>query len=158
VSGEDGAVTPAFDAVYESERLEVTRLAYLLVRSRPAAEGLAQEAFVRLYQRFDAVEDPPWFLRTVVVRLAVAALRRRDTERRRPPRLVGVPAPLGEPEVDETLAALSRLRPERRALLVLRFYEDLDDERIAARLGCSAATVRGRVRRALADLRKESSA
>jgi RNA polymerase sigma factor (sigma-70 family) len=40
-------------------------------------------------------------------------------------------------------------------VLVLRYYDDLSHEQIASLLGCSAATVRSRVRRALQDLRKE---
>jgi RNA polymerase sigma factor (sigma-70 family) len=57
--------------------------------------------------------------------------------------------------VDEMWLALLRLSPERRAVLVLRFYEDLPHAEIARIVGCPVATVRTRVRRALADLRKE---
>jgi RNA polymerase sigma factor (sigma-70 family) len=151
--------TVTFEAVYEAERLAITRLAYLLVRSRPVAEELAQEAFVRLYERFSSVENPAGFLRTAVVRLALTSMRRRDMEQRR---LAAVGAadrrpPIGEPELDETLAGLDRLRPERRAVLVLRFYADLSHEHIAELLGCPTATVRSRTRRGLADLRKEMS-
>jgi RNA polymerase sigma factor (sigma-70 family) len=59
------------------------------------------------------------------------------------------------PEVDEIWEALARLRPERRIVLVLRFYEDLSHDRIAELVACSASTVRSRTRRALGDLRKE---
>jgi DNA-directed RNA polymerase specialized sigma24 family protein len=152
--GQGEVAVAGFDAVYRRERLAVTRVAFLLVRSMPVAEELAQEAFVRLYQRFATVERPGAFLRTVVVRLALTWLRRHDMEGRRLA-VVGEAPPVGAPELDETWAALGRLRADRRAVLVLRFYEDLDHARIGELLGCSAGTVRSRTRRALADLRKE---
>jgi RNA polymerase sigma factor (sigma-70 family) len=149
VTGPDG-----FDAVYAAERAAITRLAYLLVRSQPAAEDLAQEAFLRLYANFATVEHPPGFLRTVVVRLASTWRTRRDMEHQRLT-VVGAARPAAPAELDETWIAIGRLRPERATVLVLRFYEDLDHAEIARIVGCSAATVRSRVRRALADLHEE---
>ena len=144
-----------FDLVYKRERLAITRLAFLIVRSTPVAEELAQEAFLQLHQHFDAVENPPAFLRTVVVRLAVHTMRRNHMERQRMTIVSADHRAATNPEVDETWEALGRLRPDRRAVLALRFYEDLSHERIAELLTCSPGTVRSRTRRALADLRKE---
>ena len=145
-----------FDQVYAGEFEAVARLAFLLVRSRAVAEELAQDAFVRLYQRFDTVDRPNGFLRTAVVRLALTWLGRAEMERDRLAR-VGVDQRLtvDAPELDETWDALGRLAPDRRAVLVLRFYEGLRHGEVADLLGCSPATVRSRTRRALADLRKE---
>jgi RNA polymerase sigma factor (sigma-70 family) len=148
-------ITSDFDHVYASERLAVTRLAFLIVRSMPVAEEVAQEAFVRLYERFETVDNPAGFLRTVAVRMAVLTVRRSDMERQRLTVAGAGQRAVGGPEIDETWEALGRLRPDRRAVLALRFYEDLPHDRIAALLGSSAATVRSRMRRALADLRKE---
>jgi RNA polymerase sigma factor (sigma-70 family) len=117
---------------------------------------LAQEAFLRLFQRFDAVENPSGFLRTAVVRLSLTWQSRHQMERERLA-LVGVPPPTETPEIDETWDALERLRPERRTVLVLRFYEQMRYEEIAAMVGCSAATVRSRARPALKDLGKDLS-
>jgi len=148
------AAGTAFEEVYASELAGVARLAYLLVGSRAVAEELAQDAFIRLYERYDAVENPPGFLRTAVVRLALTWLSRADMEQARLTTL-GPDRPVDAPELDEMWQALARLAPERRAVLVLRFYEQLRHGEVAALLGCSAATVRSRTRRALADLRKE---
>jgi RNA polymerase sigma-70 factor (ECF subfamily) len=147
-----------FDGVYRAQLLAVTRLAFLLVRSQTVAEELAHDAFVRLYERFDTVENPPGFLRTVVVRLALTWQDRHRMERERLTVVGGGDRRAVEgPEVDETWAALGRLAPERRVVLALRFYEDMAFDAIGEMLGCSAATARGRAHRALADLRKELS-
>ena len=143
-----------FDAVYAAERVRVVRTAYLVVGSYAIAEELAQEAFVRLHSEFESVANPGGFLRTAVVRLAIS-WRRRDAREQRHLATVDEPGPTGEVVIDETWDALDALSPERRAALVLRFYEDLSHEEIAAAMGCRVATARTRVHRALADLRKE---
>jgi RNA polymerase sigma factor (sigma-70 family) len=144
----------AFDAVYAAEHVAMVRLAFLLVRSQPVAEELTQEAFLRLWANFGSVESPSGFLRTVVVRLASTWRTRHHMERDHLERLdVEVAESPSEP--DETWTAIGRLRPERTEVLVLRFYADLDHREIAEIVGCSPATARSRLRRALADLRKE---
>ncbi|MBS1847153.1 MAG: sigma-70 family RNA polymerase sigma factor [Actinobacteria bacterium] len=146
-----------FDAVYASELTPLTRVAYLVVHDRAVAEELAQEAFVRLFERFDEVRNPAGFLRTVVVRLGINWAKRHRMEADRL-RLVGplhsASASSGE-QIDGMWACLARLSPERAAVLVLRFYEDRSFDEIGVIVGASAATVRSRARRALADLRKE---
>jgi RNA polymerase sigma factor (sigma-70 family) len=154
---DDGQWFSVFETVYGREWDRIVRLAYLLVRSSQVAEDVAQESFVVLYERFPTVDNPPGFLRTVAVRLALRWLRRDALERERL-KLArsGAAAVSGEPDQpDETWTALGRLRPERRAVIVLRFYEDLGYDRIGELLACSAATARSRTRRALADMRKE---
>jgi RNA polymerase sigma factor (sigma-70 family) len=148
--------TAGFEEVYGAERLALTRLSFLLVGSQAVAEELAQDAFLRLFERFEHVENPAGFLRTAVVRLSLTWQSRRDMEHERLA-LVGVPPPTETPEIDEAWEALRRLRPERRTVLVLRFYEQMRYEEIAEVLGCSAGTVRSRARRALADLGEELS-
>lgn len=147
-----------FDEVYGSEMVGVTRLAFLLVRSQAVAEELAQDAFLRLYEHWDVVDNPPGFVRTVVVRLALTWQSRHQMEQRRLAVVgSGTASSVAAPEMDETWEALGRLRPDRRAVLVLRFYAQMRHGEIAAALGCPTATVRSRTRRALSDLRKELS-
>ena len=145
---------PPFDEVYGAERPAIVRLAALLVGSQAIAEELAQDAFLRLFELYDDVDNPPGFLRTVVVRLAISWQRRQRTELRVVQR-VGVDRPTSIPEIDETWEALARLAPEKRTVLVLRYYEHLHHDEIAALLGSPAATIRSRTRRALKDLKKE---
>ena len=130
------------------------RTAFLIVGSVAEAEELVQDAFVRLHEHFERVDNPEAYVRVVLVRACVRRNRRRTMESDRLERLAA-PDVGGEPEIDEMWSAVQRLRPERRAVLILRFYEDLSHGEIARLLGCPVATVRTRTRRGLADLRKE---
>jgi RNA polymerase sigma factor (sigma-70 family) len=56
---------------------------------------------------------------------------------------------------DDLRGMLARLPGQQRAVLVLRYYEDLSDDEIATALGCRVGTVRGYASRALATLRIE---
>ena len=151
------SVALTFDEVYREQRPKLVRTAYLIVRSQHVAEELVHDGFLRLHQHFDTVEAPGGFLHTAVVRLCLTWLKRRDMEQDRTQR---VPAPSvvnddgGAEDADALWSALADLDPDRRAVLVLRFYEDLPYERIAEILDCPVGTVRSRIHRGLADLRK----
>jgi RNA polymerase sigma factor (sigma-70 family) len=146
----------SFEEVYLASRSSMLRVAYLVVGSHAVAEELVQEAFMRLHRNFETVENPGGYLRTIVVRLSVAARRRSAAEAER---VQGAyePPPTGEPAVDVMWDALACLRPERRAVVVLRYYDDLRPAEIAKLLDWREATVRSRLHRALADLRRELS-
>lgn len=159
MSGAPTDVDVSFNELYSNTRVAMVRLASLLVASRAEAEELTQDAYIDLLRQWDEVLNPPGFLRTLIVRRCTRSRRRQDTERHKL-EVVGRrddPYALasGEPELDETVAAVRRLTPERRAVVVLRFYGDMSHSQIAAALDCSVATVRTRLHRALADLRKE---
>ena len=159
LSGAPADVGRSFHEVYSDTRVAMVRLASLLVASRAEAEELTQDAYIDLYRQWDEVVNPAGFLRTLVVRRCTRSRRRRVTERhklefvgRRDDPYGGLS---GEPEVDETVAAVRRLPPERRAVVVLRFYGDMSHAQIAEVLECSVGSVRTRLHRALAELRKE---
>jgi RNA polymerase sigma factor (sigma-70 family) len=143
-----------FAQVFAAERTPMVRVAFLVVGSQAVAEEIVQDAFAGLYARFDAVDNAVAYVRTAVVRGAVTWKKRRAMETDRLAR-VAEPGPTGIREIDTTWDALRALRPERRAVLVLRFYDDLSHAQIAEILGCPVATVRTRLHRGLSDLRKE---
>jgi RNA polymerase sigma factor (sigma-70 family) len=130
------------------------RLAWLLVGSRAVAEELAHDAFLVVYQRWDTIDNPGGYLRRTLVNLSMRWLRRSIHERRLLA-TIGEPPPTGDPVVDTMWDAIQRLRPERRAVVVLRYWVDLPHDEIAELLDCPVATVRTRLHRALNDLRKE---
>jgi DNA-directed RNA polymerase specialized sigma24 family protein len=152
---------PAFDDVYRSQRGPLLRLAYLMLGSQVEAEDLTQEAFARLYQHFGEIADPTAFLRATLVRTCVNSSARSSARisarRGRPPGqplLPGEPGPVGAPDVDGMWAALVGVRPARRVVLVLRSHADARPGEIASILGCPESTVRTRLHRGLADLRR----
>jgi RNA polymerase sigma-70 factor (sigma-E family) len=136
------------------------RLAYLLTGDRHAAEDLLQSALAKTAARWRSLrhEDPEGYVRTVMLREQVSRWRRLRRFRETP---VADAVELAGPDPSEQTAlrlamrgALLRLPPAQRAVLVLRYYEDLDETQVAAALGCSVGTVRSRTHRAVARLRK----
>ena len=147
----DEAWPDALVDLYVERRLALVRLAYLLTSDREVAEEVVHDAVLALRPRWDAIDDPPAYLRTAVVNRCRSWLRRQRTAR------AHVPAPAEEVGLgaDELWDALATLGDRHRTAIVLRFYEDLPDTDIAAALGCRPATVRTLVHRGLAQLRKE---
>lgn len=140
----------ALETVYRQQRDGLVRLGYLLTGSRPDAEDLVQAAFASLAKSWDQVETPRGYLRQAVVNGAA------DVHRRANRQLPARPEPVvGEPIVDDTWNAVQGLSPIQRAVVVLRFYEDLPLTEIAQVVGRPDSTVRSDLRRALQHLRQE---
>lgn len=150
-----GAVTaPAFEDAYAELWRPMLRLAASLVDDPALAEDVAQEAFARTLLRWAQLDDPVLYLRRAVVNRSRSELRRRVVRRRAVRATVA--APPGEPVVDDAvLRALRSLSPKRRAVVALRFYEDLTEPQIARVLGVRLGTVKSTLHTALAQLRKE---
>ena len=138
------------------------RFAYLLSGDRHLAEDLVQEVLARMHQRWhrmDQVQQPDAYFRSAIVRQFLS-WRRRLSSRERP--LAGMPErpPTGPDDAtrhaarDEIWRLLAILPRRQRAVLVLRYYEDLPDAEIAEVLGCRQATVRVHAARGLAGLRQ----
>src|SRR5205085_10704802 len=123
----------------------------LLTGDRALAEDLVQEAFVRLAGRLVHLRDPGAFdayLRRTVVNLSRSHFRRRKVERAYVQRTGAAPdarAELGADRSFEDRAvlwrAMQRLSQRQRAAIVLRFYEDLSEHRVAEILSCPPGTV-----------------
>jgi RNA polymerase sigma-70 factor (sigma-E family) len=146
--------------LYAAHRLSLVRLAVLLVDDVGSAEDVVQDAFAALARRPGALEDPSKalaYLRVAVVNTARSALRRRRTARAySPPHDLSPPSPedsavLAE-EHREVIAALQRLAPRQREVLVLRYWSHLSEAEIARTLGISPGTVKSTASRALAAL------
>jgi RNA polymerase sigma-70 factor (sigma-E family) len=136
----------------------LVRLAFGLTGDRWLAEDIAQTALARAYvawRRVSRADDPDAYVRRILVNACNRRFRRR--------RVTEQPGELPETPVDSAadfigeraalLAALQQLPPRQRAVIVLRYWEDLTDAQIAAALGCSPGTVRSQLSRALAKLR-----
>jgi RNA polymerase sigma-70 factor (sigma-E family) len=139
---------------------EALRLAYLLTSDAALAEDIAQEAFIRVAGRFRHLRTPDSFdayLRRTVVNLCMSHHRRRRVERAYLEREAGRQARAVEPPDvagrDELRRALAALPMRQRAAVVLRYYDDLPEQRVAEILGCSVPAARSLVFRAIESLR-----
>ncbi|MCU1379431.1 MAG: polymerase sigma-70 factor, sigma-E family protein [Acidimicrobiales bacterium] len=137
--------------LYRERYGPMVRLAYLLTSDRAVAEELVQDAFVNLHRNWKRTTNPAAYLRTSVVNATRSWGRRRTLEIHRRP----TPPDPTLMVADEMWDTLQVLPMRQRAAIVLRFYEDLPDARIAEMLGCREATVRTAIHRGLARLRKE---
>lgn len=156
-----GRTTPELAAeLYAAHRLQLVRLAVLLVDDLQSAEDVVQDvfaAFVAGGPRLREEAAALGYLRTAVVNRARSALRRRRTARGyTPPHEVEPDGPdaravLSE-EHREVLAALNGLAQRRREVLVLRYWSGLSEAEIAETLGISRGAVKSTASRALAQL------
>lgn len=150
------------DELYAAHRLSLVRLAILLVDDFASAEDVVHDAFAAYVAKAPRLRDPSArlaYLRMAVVNGSRSALRRRRTARAyQPPHDVEPARPddlaiLSE-EQREVLAALDRLPPRQREVVVLRYWSGLSETEIAAALGISRGTVKSTASRALDALEK----
>lgn len=143
---------PELVSFYESERADLTRLAYLITGHLDVAPELVQDAFLACASRWPTIDHPKAYLRTAVTNKARDHLRRVVLDRERA--TADPPQPVTD-QPDELWDALGRLDERRRTAIVLRFYQDLPDDEIARILSCRPSTVRSLIHRGLTDLRRE---
>ncbi|MDN3357739.1 SigE family RNA polymerase sigma factor [Actinomadura sp. DC4] len=135
------------------------RLAYLLSGGdQHAAEDLLQTALTKTVTRWASAKSPEAYVRQVMYRQQVdfwqRPWRRRETHVAVPPDEVHHDdAPASDLRIT-VREALTRITPRQRAVLALRFFEDLPEKEVARLLGCSVGTVRSTTHRSLARLRE----
>jgi RNA polymerase sigma-70 factor (sigma-E family) len=130
-------------------------------RHRAEAEDLLQEVLERAYRRWGRITrngDPDAYVRKMMVNAAVDRWRRMRY-RREEPLMTGSGAIADDDQAgriadrDLLLRALAGLPPHQRAVLVLRYFDDLTEAQTAAALGCTVGAVKSQASRALARLR-----
>lgn len=133
------------------------RYGYVLTGNPHDAADLVQEGLVRLrgsWARVRRKGDPERYVRTTMTRLHINAWRARLREH-----ITGDPPERAHTDVYNEGSglwdAVAGLPRKQRAVLVLRYYEQLDDAEIATLMGISRATVRSQAMRALAKLRAD---
>jgi RNA polymerase sigma-70 factor, ECF subfamily len=148
-------VDPDMDGIAELYASACPRLVgYLTVLggNRADAEDIAQEAFVRLLERWPRIaeyDDPSAWLRQVATRLLISRARRRTVARLALPRL-GAATTTEAPSADrlDLAAALATLPIGSRAVVLLHHAYDLPVEEIAGLLNIPVGTVKSRLSRA----------
>lgn len=144
----------AFDAFVAARSGALLRTAWLLTGDHHLAEDLVQHALMQLARHWERISTSPeaYARRTMHHQHISLWRRRRVTETS----WEGYDAaqPAVDPDLRLSVAeALSRLTAKQRAVLVLRFFEDLTEAQAAAVLGVSVGTVKSSTRQALARLR-----
>lgn len=130
------------------------RTAYLLTGSHQDAEDLVQTALLKAVPRWARVREHEPYVRRILVHESVTRWRRRRWRETSTERLPELPARASD--VDDRLVlrqALARLAPRQRAVIVLRYFDDLTEAQTADALGISVGTVKSQSRDALARLR-----
>lgn len=133
------------------------RVAYLACGDEVEAEDLLQTALERTYRNWERVrhDSPEPYVRRVIVNAAISRARRRAILRiipvRTPPE---TPARSTDVDLRHLLMdALRALPPRQRAVIVLRYWEDLSEAQTADVLGCTVGTVKSQASKAMAKLR-----
>lgn len=135
------------------------RVAYLLTGDRGLAEDLLQTSLAKTYVAWPRIRDGQAveaYVHTVMTRTAIS-WKRRNRVREEPVRDVPDWTAAREQQPggsDDLWADLQALPHRQRAVLVLRYYEDLSEAQIAEVLGCSRGTVKSQASRGLAALRR----
>jgi RNA polymerase sigma-70 factor (sigma-E family) len=145
----------SFEEFVAARRPALLRTAYLMTGSHEDAEDLVQVALVKAVPHWRKISDRPEpYVRRILARESVSRWRRRRW------REVGTAEPLeaGASDVDvaereDLRRALLSLAPRQRAVVVLRYYEDLTEAQTADALGITVGTVKSQARDALARLR-----
>ncbi len=151
---------PGFDEYVAARSHVLLRFAHLLCGDRHLAEDLVQEVLIKAHRRWAEIEagNPDAYLKQALVRTHISWRRRRSSSEIAVPQFhdaVSVEAFDDEhASRQEVWQLLSVLPPAQRAVLVLRYFEDLDDRRIAELVGSSASTVRVNAHRGLARLKE----
>lgn len=154
-----------FEEYVAARGAALVRLARLLTGDDHRAQDLVQDVLAKAYvhwRRVCAAEQPDVYIRRMLVNA------QRSWWRRRANREVPIERPVDRPtpgdvgaraaERDEMWRLIGGLPARQREVLVLRYYEDLDDVMIAEILGCSTNTVRTHAMRALTALRSRYGA
>ncbi|GIJ12516.1 SigE family RNA polymerase sigma factor [Micromonospora andamanensis] len=149
----------SFLAYVRGRTVALSRIAYLLTGDQHAAEDLVQEALLSVVGRWPRLVrngDPDAYVRKTLYHRYISDRRRRLPQpfptANLPQRVMADPAPAVARGV-VVRAALARLPPRQRAVLVLRYFEDLTEVQTAEVLGCRVGTVKSQTRDALARLR-----
>ncbi len=148
---------PEFDAFVMERWHALLRTAYLLTRDEGRAEDLVQTALTRLWFAWDRIEgDPEPYVRRIMVNTHTSWWRRRWWSERATDRVIELVERERPTEVTLDLwTALGRLPSRQRAVVVLRYFDDLTEAKTAEQLGCSVGTVKSQHAKAMRRLRQD---
>ena len=153
----------AVRALYQTRYAELVRFATFILGDVHAAEDASQEAFMRVYDAWDRLEDPERavaYLRATIVNFSRGRHRHRlVAERNQPPRLMPVPSAeddaMSRVGRSRVLDAVSSLPNRQRACVVMRHWLRMTEGEIADTLDVSIGSVRTHNKRGLQTLQRK---
>ncbi|HVF04357.1 MAG TPA: SigE family RNA polymerase sigma factor [Frankiaceae bacterium] len=156
----DAEAEAAFTAYVEARRRALLRSAWLLTGDWHLAEDLVQAALSKTYLKWRRLDDPDSYVRRVLTTTYVTWWRRRwrgEFPTETLPDRAAADAYGGADVRGQLYDVLRELPRRQRAVVVLRYFEDLTEADTAAALGCSVGTVKSQHARALAKLRASAA-
>ena len=149
-----------FEEFVVARRGALLRTAYLLTGDHHDAEDLVQSALIKVVPKWARIQDrPEGYVRQVLARESVnrwRGRRWREVTTDMIPEVMLHPSAASADRI-ALLEDLRRLSPRQRAVLVLRYFDDLTEADTAAALGISVGTVKTHARDALSRLRNQQS-
>jgi RNA polymerase sigma-70 factor (sigma-E family) len=157
---EKQSADPTYDEYVASRWSSLYRTAYLLTGNHADAEDLAQNALVKAYLAWGKVADaasPDAYVRRILTNTFISGRRGLRVARERLVDQTPDSAVVTEDNHEHLLLwpHVAALPPKQRAVVVLRYYEDLSEQQIAETLGCSPGTVKSNASLALRTLRSK---
>jgi RNA polymerase sigma-70 factor (sigma-E family) len=157
------ANTTQFTAYVRTKGPTLLRTARALTPNPADAEDLLQTALTKTYLAWDRIDDHravDGYVRRTLVNTRTSQWRKRKVDEYSTdelPERPGTGPDLTEQQAqrDALMRAIVRLPPRQRAMVVLRYYEDMSEVQTAERLGVSVGTVKSAVSRALGKLRHD---
>lgn len=151
-----------FAEFFRASWAKLYRVALAVSGDPRSAEDDLQAAFAKVYASWGKVrraDYPEAYVRRIVLNEVLGARRYGFARHERPQSSVDTDRVVASPEAgvvdrDAVWSAVLTLPPRQRAVVVLRYYEDLSEADIAAALGCSRGTVKSQASNALATLRR----
>ncbi len=158
-TGEWVSASADFDAFVAARSTALLRTAYLLTRDQLLAEDLLQTALAKAWLAWSRIEgEPEAYVRRIVVNTYASWWRRKWRGELPTDELPESGTAAADVEgANDLWDALGRLPRRQRAVVVLRYFEDLTEAQTAALLGCSVGTVKSQTSKAFAKLRIDPS-
>jgi len=158
----DGNERASFAEFVAARGQALQRTAYLLTSDWALAEDLLQTSLARAYPRWGGIvgDDPEAYVRKILVNTWSSWWRRRwrgEVPTERLPEHAAADDFATSDRRSALSAALDRLPKRQRAIVVLRYHEDMSEAQVAHALGVSVGTVKSQASRALAKLRDDAA-
>lgn len=159
--GVSASPPPDFAVFYEALQPRMTRVAIVVTGDRGRAEDAVQVGFARAFGAWGRVkkaDDPAAYVRRIIINAALSearkASRRHEVSTESVDTHASAAGSTHDPDTrTDLLVEIAKLPPRQRAVVVLRFYEDLSEAQIAEALGCRPGTVKSQASAAMKTLR-----